>query len=94
MTAIDDLRAARDEALSLIYASEFGSEGHKAAVAEYEKALEGIVRFYGGPDMTPAHEDMGMFEVFHNVYKSDNNVRPRGDWSLTEMRDYLQRRKS
>jgi hypothetical protein len=92
---IDRLSRKFDDILPEIYCNLDG-DGDKAALAEanrkYDavvKELEAIVGVDG-----PCHLlDPDAWEVYHNVYKSDEGVRPRGMLTRAEVEAYLAARR-
>lgn len=77
--------------LYIIYRTPSCDEAFKEAVKKYDATLAKIVAFYGGEDKTPASEDPDLYEVYHNVYKSEVGCRPRRPTTLAEMKNYLNR---
>lgn len=89
------LRGRIEQACRDIYDNYGDREGpeFKRAIHAYDQNLAGLCALYGGEDRTPAWEDPDLYEVFHNVWKSDYGTRPRFVCSITFVRDWLESRR-
>lgn len=86
-TTLDEFYAARAR-------QPFGQKenGPEATVAmeQYDATVVALVSMLG-PDAHCSQVDSELWSTFSDVYKSHNSFRPRGYFTLTEVKDWLQR---
>lgn len=86
LTAFYDARAAQP-----IGMEENGPEA-TAALAAYDQSVSELEALLG-PEASVQAVDCELGSTFSDVYKSEYGFRPRGHFSLTYVRDWLERRR-
>lgn len=77
------------ELANKIHGLDFETPEQVEAVLAYEKRLSEIIESYGGPENTPAMVDVDRYNLYSDLYKDRNGVRPRSIITIAQMNEWL-----
>lgn len=88
---VDALHDKQSEILLDIWQNEEKSEIRESLNRQYDETVVELLQHLG-EDAPASLIDMGQYETFSNLYKSDTNTRPRG-FTYAQMAQWMDKRR-
>ncbi len=90
-SVVKALQVKQNNAWDVMRVSERGSSFFADALALYEETVDGLIEQLGTD--APVHEiDIELSSIYSDMYKDENNIRPRMITSYEEVKSYIARK--